>query len=176
MTLDPRLLTGLGCALSIFLSSTGSAIASAEGATYAVRATNGYIRALVPIVIAGVLAIYGIIISYLLISRMDDDMSAINGYKLLSAGLSVGLACLASGYGMSKFIQQLNNGIHSPPGWKPPTNERVEATPLIAGRQGVLDVYSDDLFRKTVLSLMYLEAIALYGLIVALLLIGPAPN
>eukprot|EP00536_Pseudo-nitzschia_multiseries_P000358 jgi/Psemu1/300003/fgenesh1_kg.5_\ len=174
MSADPRLLTGLGCALSIFLCSAGSAIASAQGATYAVRSTGNYVRSFIPIVIGGVLAIYGIIISYLLIGKIGDDaLSEIDGYKNLSAGLSVGLAVLASGCGMSKFIQQLNSDISIPPGGKPTSAiGQNESTPLIPGTERLIDIYSDDPFRKTVLSLIYLEAIALYGLIVALLLIG----
>jgi V-type H+-transporting ATPase proteolipid subunit len=86
---DPQLWTGLGAALSIFLCSTGSAIASAEAGVYALR-KHGY-AAFVPIIISGVLAIYGIIISVLLVGKMEtSDLTAVDGYRNLSAGLSVG--------------------------------------------------------------------------------------
>ena len=56
--------------------------------------------AMVPVVQAGVLAVYGIIIGYMLCRKLDytDDkvysISTIDGYKYLCAGLSVGLSCL----------------------------------------------------------------------------------
>lgn len=67
--------------------------------------------AMVPVVIAGVLALYGVIIWYLLTSKINsnDEISLVDGYKFLSAGLSVGLACLASGMGMGLYLRKLNH-------------------------------------------------------------------
>jgi hypothetical protein len=88
---EPQLLTGLGAALSIFLCSTGSAIASAEAGVYALR-QHGY-AAFVPIIISGVLAIYSIIISVLLAGKVKtSELAAAYGYCNLSAGSSVGCA------------------------------------------------------------------------------------
>ena len=109
--LDPQLLTALGCALAIFLCSIGSAVGSAQVAVYAVMKgpESGVVRAFVPIVSAGCLSIYGLIIAVLLFAKIDDpELSQIGGYKNLAAGLSVGLACLASGCGISSFLGQLN--------------------------------------------------------------------
>ena len=100
MTVDPTLLTGLGAAVSIFLSATGSAIASAHSGVYAIRVQHDLgAKGLIPIVISGVLSIYGIIISVLLIGKMTPEegttLSEADGYRFLSAGLAVGLACWA---------------------------------------------------------------------------------
>ena len=119
---------------------------------------------MVPVVQAGVLAVYGIIIGYMLCRKLDytDDkvysISTIDGYKYLSAGLSVGLSCLVSGIGMARYLMMLN------------------ADNWYFVRKGKADE-NENASRKFnfvtfVLCLIYLEAIGLYGLIVALFLIG----
>jgi V-type H+-transporting ATPase proteolipid subunit len=157
---------GLGAAFSIFLCSTGSAIASAEAGVYALR-KHGY-AAFVPIIISGVLAIYGIIISVLLAGKMEtSDLAAADGYRNLSAGLSVGLACCASGFGIAKFLKHVNMTAAAATGETTPTSEMVQ--PLI-GRE-YTPVLQDNFAYLTIV-MTFLEAIGLYGLIAALFLIG----
>lgn len=190
--INPNLLAGLGCALATFLSAAGSAVATAHGSIYAMNMTQanspgvyGYIKAFVPVIISGVLAIYGLIISYLLVKKFNDDMTTTEGARYLSAGLSVGLACLASGWGISLFLKQLNGKATrkeapscpaAPSGGSAPEtfvdeNSSPLSEPLVP-TSGSVDVYSDTSFIKMVLSLVFLEAIGLYGHIVALLLIA----
>ncbi len=175
MTLDPAFLTGLGAALSIFLSSLGSAIASAEAGIYALRSKSGLIHSFIPIVISGVLAIYGIIVSVILAAKLnssgDDAISSSEGFRFLCAGLAVGLACAASGWGMASFIKTSNGGLHIP--HRPSgSSVRPESTPLLANAVNgdVVTVPSFDI--RYFFVMVFLEAIALYGLIVALFLIG----
>ncbi|CAJ1945016.1 unnamed protein product [Cylindrotheca closterium] len=165
MTLaDPQLLTGLGSALSIFLASTGSAIASAEGGIYALRKKG--LTAFVPIIISGVLAIYGIIISILLVGKMGSaELTEVNGYRHLCAGLAVGLACLASGMGIARFLKHLNVAATI----TSDDSDRPESEPLIQRERRAM---VNENFVHLALSLVFLEAIGLYGLIVALFLIG----
>lgn len=85
---NPDLMTGLGAALSIFLSSTGATVASVEAGIFALR-TGGSLMAFLPIVISGVLAIYGIIIATILCGQ--TNVSEQEGYQNFSAGLCVGL-------------------------------------------------------------------------------------
>ena len=172
--LDPQLLTGLGCAAAVFLSAAGAASASAHGAVYAQTSKMPLPLSLVPIVQAGVLAIYGPIVAYLLVGRMEESMTAGEGFRCLSAGLSVGLACLASGWGMAGFLEKLNGGLDAPlPPPAPPSREEpvTESTPMLPRSEGI-DASTRACFRKTVLSLIFLESIGLYGLVVALFLIG----
>ena len=66
-----------------------------------------------PIGIAGVLAIYGVIIAVLLCGKLQDHkdstdtavamMTVHQGHAHLAAGLAVGLSCLASGWALSSF-------------------------------------------------------------------------
>lgn len=160
----------------MFLTSIGSAMGSAAGGVYAVQGPS--LKMLVPIIQAGVLAIYGLIIAYMLFKNMDaENMTYAQGCKNLAAGLSVGAACLASGWGMSAFVKQLNEGVtlSTVPGTETPTNESTPLIPSSGNGEGA-GVYGKDAFIKTVLSLIYLEAIGLYGLIVALFLVYNPSN
>ena len=165
MTLDPQLLTGLGAALAIFLTAYGAAIASSHSGVFAVRGSD--YKAFAPIVISGVLAIYGIIVAVLLVAKLNSgEMAQVDGYRNLSAGLAVGLACLASGLGLANFIKQINEHhttAHS-------RGDGPESEPLV-GRRAIATHSVPHNFLHLCLSLVFLEAIGLYGLIVALFLL-----
>eukprot|EP00531_Pseudo-nitzschia_arenysensis_P016207 CAMPEP_0116126306 /NCGR_PEP_ID=MMETSP0329-20121206/6266_1 /TAXON_ID=697910 /ORGANISM="Pseudo-nitzschia arenysensis, Strain B593" /LENGTH=174 /DNA_ID=CAMNT_0003620389 /DNA_START=148 /DNA_END=672 /DNA_ORIENTATION=+ len=167
---DPYLLTALGVGSCMLLTSLGSAMGSAAGGIYAVKGPS--LKMLVPIVQAGVLAIYGLIIACMLFKNMESDsMTYAQGCKNLAAGLSVGASCLASGWGMSAFVKQLNEGVSLSAAPAVETTAS-ESTPLIpSSSNDGAGIYGKDVFIKTVLSLIYLEAIGLYGLIVALFLV-----
>jgi V-type H+-transporting ATPase proteolipid subunit len=158
MAIAPELLTGLGSAISIFLSATGAAIASSHAGVFLIRGSEG-IKSFAPIVIAGVLAIYGIIVSVLLVGKLqqDGEMTAVDGYRNLSAGLAVGLACCASGWGLAHFLKQCNK-------------ERTAAI----GTRDVAQLAPPEPNVKFMCVLVFMEAIGLYGLIVALFLLGPS--
>lgn len=114
--------------------------------------------AFLPIIIAGVLAIYGIIIAVLLCGQ--TDISEADGYKNFSAGLCVGLACLTSGCGMARFLEK-----HMMP--TTATNRRSgQEEPLIGTSSPQMVATSWSLL----MVMVFLEAIGLYGLIVALIL------
>ena len=154
---DPTLLAGLGCALSVFLCGLGSAYATSHASMFALRHQD--LMAMVPVVQAGVLAVYGMIIAYLIQSRITDSLPTADAYKFFSAGLSVGLACLVSGFGMGEYLKQCNEG------------------ELFFVRRGKAEPKQGSASKKIsftafVLCLIYLEAIGLYGLIVALFLVG----
>jgi V-type H+-transporting ATPase proteolipid subunit len=165
---EPHLWTGIGAALSIFLTASGSAIASAEGGIYALG-RSGY-KAFIPIVQAGVLAIYGIIISILLVGKMETaELTPSQGYRNLSAGLSVGLGCWASGYGMAKFLKHCNANPADTMIPSSPESASEMTQPLVGGeRPPVLQENTKSL----ILVMIFLESIGLYGMIVALFLIG----
>ena len=186
MTWDPKLLTGLGCAASMFLCAAGSAYASSHAGVYAMRSSG--LKGFAPIVISGVLAIYGIIVSVLLALKFTGDdntsMTEEAGYRNLSAGLAVGFACLASGFGMATFIKELNLSHYRPAGTVAPAVQLSKAEPLLEGQQessfiSIGDGSADSPTRPKPVNFIYLcfclcflEAIGLYGLIVALFLMG----
>ena len=164
---DPAFLTGLGAALAIFLTATGSAIGAAHGGVFAMR--HASYMYFVPVVQAGVLGVYGVIIGVLLCGKLNNNenvLTPLEGYKHLSAGLSVGLAGWASGYGMAIFMKQ--------------SNQEKLAVPVVRAtgdREPLLNSttpasYAPPDIKKLILVMIFLESIGLYGLIVALFLIG----
>mmetsp|Transcript_979 Transcript_979/g.1231 ORF Transcript_979/g.1231 Transcript_979/m.1231 type:complete len:175 (+) Transcript_979:200-724(+) len=169
---NAELMTGLGAAFSVFLSCLGSAYATVYAGVFALRSSNGLLG-FTPVVIAGVLAIYGIIIAVILSGKLNDDKNPLteaDGYKHLSAGLSVGFACLASGLGIGKFLQTLFVIDLTQKSATPSSSATV------AGSDSADQPLLDSAPKRTshigqVLTvLVFIEAIGLYGLIVALIL------
>ena len=102
-------------------------------------------KALIPIIMAGILGIYGIIVAVLLNSSVSTPTGALDGktgYKLLGAGLCCGLSSLAAGLAIG-----------------------------VAGDAGVRAyAQTDGIFVGMILILIFAEAIGLYGLIVAIIM------
>lgn len=193
---NPELMTGLGAAFSIFLCSAGSVVGSVQAGIYALQQNGGGIFSFFPIIIAGVLSIYGIIIAVILSGQ--SDINEANGFKNLCAGLSVGLAsifllqgcihhvthsfvfltlflslytqaCLMSGIGMSNFLEK-----HMAPSRITSRNTRAttccgdQQEPLISGDTQSYAIPPTSW--SLIMVMVFLEAIGLYGLIVALIL------
>ena len=108
-------------------------------------------RNIIPVVMAGVLGIYGLIVAVILsgsITKPDlgsggaTKFSSFTGYAFLSAGLCCGLSGLAAGMAIG-----------------------------VVGDAGVRAVgQQEKLFVGMILILIFAEALGLYGLIVALIL------
>lgn len=173
-----ELWTGLGAAAAMLFTSAGAAVASVPAGRYVTRCSHPYsYLSFAPIVIAGVLAIYGIIVAALLAVKLHEvsaaggtgGMDAVAGYKNLAAGLCVGLACLASGMGMARFLEvsMVDTEVLVVSG----TPEAGERVPLLNGTtsSGVKMIAPPTI--RFLMVLTYLEAIGLYGLIVALVLV-----
>jgi V-type H+-transporting ATPase proteolipid subunit len=139
MSPDPTLFAGLGAALVT---------------------RHQDLFAMIPVIQAGVLAVYGIIIGYLLTRKItaDGKLSVVDGYKYLSVGLSVGLACLASGFGMALYLKKLNEEEYFF------VRKGRGASPSSASKKGSYTTF--------ILCLIFFESIGLYGLIIALFLVG----
>ena len=127
----------------------GTAKAGAGIASMGVMRSDLVMRSLIPVVMAGILGIYGLITAVIINGKLEapDRLSAFSGYALLSAGLTVGLSSLASGYAI---------GVVGDVG--------VRMNALAGGK----------LFVGLMLILIFAEAIGLYGLIVALVVASGA--
>lgn len=164
---SPEFLTALGAALAIFLSSAGASIGSVHAGAFAIRASGSWgWKSFIPIIIAGVLAIYGTIVAVLLCGKLTNYiLSEVDGFKNLSAGLSVGSACLASGWGIGTFIQTQSAEKSSA------TTGTGEEQPLLQHHNSINESpATGGEILKTLCVLVFLEAIGLYGLIVAVIL------
>jgi len=99
-------------------------------------------KCVVPVVMAGIIAIYGLVVSVLIAGNLDMRMPLFVGFVQLGAGLSVGLAGLAAGFAVG-----------------------------IVGDAGVRGTAQQPrLFVGMVLILIFAEVLGLYGLIVALIM------
>ena len=98
---------------------------------------------MIPIIMAGILGIYGLIIAILLSSQASEvNLGVGKGFKLFSSGLCCGLSALASGLAIGA-----------------------------AGEAGVKAyAQTEDILVGMVLILIFAECIGLYGLIIAIIL------
>lgn len=100
------------------------------------------IKCVIPVIMAGIIAIYGLVVSVLISGDIKTPMSLYAGFIQLGAGLSVGLAGLAAGFAIG-----------------------------IVGDAGVRGTAQQPrLFIGMILILIFAEVLGLYGLIVALIL------
>lgn len=121
----------------------GTAKAGTGIAAMAVMRPELIIRSVIPVVMAGIIAIYGLVVAVLISKDLNGD-----GYKLfkgfvhLGAGLSVGLSGLAAGFAIG-----------------------------IVGDAGVRGMAQQPrLFVGMILIMIFAEVLGLYGLIVSLIL------
>ena len=99
-------------------------------------------KSMIPVVMAGVLGIYGLIVAVILEQNIGTDYSYESGYKHLAAGLCCGLSGLAADLAIG-----------------------------IVGDAGVrANAQQDKIFVGMILILIFAEALGLYGLIVSLVL------
>ena len=137
----------MGVAIAVVFSNVGAAYGTAKAGvgigSMAVTKPSMVYKSLVPVVMAGILGIYGLIVSVILIGRVkQENMNAYNGAKLLTSGLCVGLSSVAAGYAIG-----------------------------IIGDTGVRsNSINEGLFVGMILMMIFAEAIGLYGLIVAIIL------
>merc|ERR1719153_1436161 len=105
-------------------------------------------RSIIPVVMAGVLGIYGLITAVIINGKIDNpaEYSAYTGYAHLGAGLTVGMSSLAAGLAIG-----------------------------IVGDAGVrANAQQPRLFVGMILILIFAEALGLYGLILGLVVASTA--
>lgn len=135
----------MGIASAIVFANLGSAYGTAKTGvgicSMAVLRPELIFKSIIPVVMAGILGIYGLIVGVLLSTKTVADLSFAEGYKLLGAGLCCGLSSLAAGLAIG-----------------------------IVGDAGVrANAQQDKIFIGMILILIFAEAVALYGFIIALL-------
>ena len=94
----------MGCAGALIFANIGASYGTAKSgvgmASLGVIDSTKVFKALIPIIMAGILGIYGIIVAVLLnsgISGQNGKLSMADGFKYLGAGMACGLSSLASG-------------------------------------------------------------------------------
>ena len=91
----------MGIAAAIIFANLGSAYGTAKTGvgicSMGVLRPELIFKSVIPVVMAGILGIYGLIVGVILNMRLTAGITFINAYKLLGAGLCCGLSCLAAG-------------------------------------------------------------------------------
>ncbi|CAB9530244.1 16 kDa proteolipid subunit [Seminavis robusta] len=142
---------------------------------------KGIIKNIVPIVMAGVLGIYGLIVAVIITQAISAPLegtgntySAFNGYTHLAAGLCCGLSCLAAGgtIGVLGEVGVKGFGIKAERGrkffWSESPDGDDDGGDVMSGSSDAES--ANKLYVGMLIMLIFSEALALYGLIVALIL------
>ena len=136
-----------GVFFAVSLSNMGAAYGTAKSGvgigSMAVNKPALVYKSLVPVVMAGILGIYGLIVGVILSGKIKkENVSSWAQFKYMTSGLSVGMSALAAGYAIG-----------------------------IVGDTGVRsNAMNEDMFVAMILMMIFAEAIGLYGLIVAIIM------
>lgn len=153
MSTDERPIYGpffgvMGAASAMVFSAMGAAYGTAKSGTgiaaMSVMRPELIMKSIIPVVMAGILAIYGLVVAVLIAGGIDKPAKyeLFSGFVHFGAGLSVGLSGLAAGFAIG-----------------------------IVGDAGVRGTAQQPrLFVGMILILIFAEVLGLYGLIVAIFL------
>ena len=91
----------MGVAAGLVFANLGASYGTAKAgvgiASLGVIDSSKIFKSLIPIIMAGILGIYGVIVAVLLNSKAKSITEMKQGYKYLGAGLCCGLSSLAAG-------------------------------------------------------------------------------
>ncbi|KAL4942247.1 hypothetical protein BDV06DRAFT_211983 [Aspergillus oleicola] len=136
----------LGCTSAIVFTCFGAAYGTAKAGvgvcSMGVLRPDLIVKNIVPVVMAGIIGIYGLVVSVLVANNLSQKVPLYTALVQLGAGLAVGLAGLAAGFAIG-----------------------------IVGDAGVRGTAQQPrLYVGMILILIFAEVLGLYGLIVALLM------
>jgi len=137
----------MGATSAMVFSALGAAYGTAKSGTgiaaMSVMRPQLIMKSIIPVVMAGIIAIYGLVVAVLITNGLQPKgYSLYKSFLDLGAGLSVGLSGLAAGFAIG-----------------------------IVGDSGVRGTAQQpELFVGMILILIFAEVLGLYGLIVALML------
>ncbi|KAL5460533.1 hypothetical protein EMCRGX_G033985 [Ephydatia muelleri] len=140
----------MGASSAMIFTALGAAYGTAKSGTgiaaMGVMRPDLIMKSVIPVVMAGIIAIYGLVVAVLIASRAVSDISLTSSFKQLGGGLAVGFSGLAAGFAIG-----------------------------IVGDAGVRGTAQQPrLFVGMILILIFAEVLGLYGLIVALVLVASA--
>jgi len=136
----------MGATSAIVFSGMGAAYGTAKSgvgiAAMAILKPERIMKSVIPIIMAGIVAIYGVVVAVLISGRIKDADSIADDFTNLGAGLAVGLSGLSAGMAIG-----------------------------IVGDAGVRGTAQQPkLYVGMILILIFAEVLGLYGLITALVM------
>lgn len=143
----------LGAASALALANVGAAYGTAKSgvavAQLGIVQPSRVMRGIVPVVMAGILGIYGLIVSVIISNNIKSSQYTLfSGYLHLGAGLAAGFASLAAGYAIG----------------------------VVGDICCYAYAKTEKIFVPMILMLIFAEALGLYGLIIALLMNNKATS
>ena len=139
----------MGIASALIFANLGAAYGTAKSGVgicaMGVMKPTSIIKGVIPVIMAGILGIYGLIVSVILAQKLNASGSLLvkKGYQYLGSGLCCGLTSFAAGIAIG-----------------------------IGGEAGVRALgQQEKIFVGMMLILIFAEALGLYGLIVSLILV-----
>ena len=91
----------MGIAFAVVFANLGAAYGTAKSGvgicSMGVLKPDKIIKSVIPVILAGILGIYGLIVAVILNQRIGDDYKYKNGYTYLASGLCCGLSSLGAG-------------------------------------------------------------------------------
>jgi len=136
----------MGVTSAIVFTAIGAAYGTAKSgvgiASMSIKHPELIMKSIIPVVMAGIIAIYGLVVAVLLAGQLSERYNSFKAFLNLGAGIAVGLSGMASGFAIG-----------------------------IVGDAGVrAAALQPKLFVGLVLILIFAEVLGLYGLIVAIYL------
>ena len=137
----------IGIAIALVFANLGAAYGTAKSGVgicaMGVMKPTAVIKGVIPVIMAGILGIYGLIVAVILGQKLNGYIGYKQGYQYLGSGLCCGLTSLGAGIAIG-----------------------------IGGEAGVRALgQQDKVFVGMMLLLIFSEALGLYGLIVSLILV-----
>ena len=139
----------MGIACALVFANLGAAYGTAKSGVgicaMGIMKPTSIIKGVIPVIMAGILGIYGLIVSVILAQKLTGNnyIDVKKGYQYLGSGLCCGLTSFAAGIAIG-----------------------------IGGEAGVRAVgQQEKIFVGMMLILIFAEALGLYGLIVSLILV-----
>ena len=135
-----------GAALALTLANLGSAYGTAKAgmgiASMAVTRPHLAFKSIIPVIMAGILSIYGLIIAVLLGGNMSiDSTNGYQGFMTMAAGLLSGFSNVAAGYAIG-----------------------------LTGERGVkYYAINEEIFVALILILIFAEVLGLFGMITSII-------
>ncbi len=135
----------MGLATALVFANLGAAIGTYKSGIgichLGILRPDKIIKSVIPVIMAGILGIYGLIVAVILNSRIKRPYAVKDGYKHFASGLVCGMSCLGAGISIG-----------------------------YAGDAGVRALGQEDrIFVGMMLILIFSEALGLYGIIVSLI-------
>ena len=142
---SPQFFGYMGACIALVFANVGAAYGTAKSsigiANLGFVEPNKIFRALIPVIMAGILGIYGLIVAVLMASKIKDADRQ-TGYKQLASGMCCGLSSLASGLAIG-----------------------------VIGDAAVKSyAQTEKVYVGMIIMLIFAEAIGLYGLIIAIIM------